>query len=797
MRTSKEYEVMAKEVSAFNTCSLFQYLHERHPSLDLSGLITQISQTFPCYIENLKTGEVEQVSLEHLQNPRYWFSHRFVRALHDLIQEHIPDPRLGFKIGSTIYKTQSIIRTAIGIPLLGIHRVANKVSREAAKYNRTKQYHVKQLDKGLVEIRITHNPGIVVSEFTMQWNAGCFVSYARLAGATNISVDLRCIDPGPDGSDDKRRAIWDFEIRYQDPGLLTRLTKAALFNLPWIKRLTERAEAVEDEHQEQILNRDNIIRQRTADLRKANETMRVEIAERKRAEEALLQNERQLQRYISAIDDIGLGLCVIDADYRIGFMNKTMIGWFGDHCGSTCHSIIMRQGSRCSHCKLKDVIEQGAKVRYHPAMLDGRTYEIVATPICNNDGTISKMEIIRDITQQQEQEQQRLELNRQKEQLKKLASLKTKAGSIAHRFNNAMTVVQGNLQLLDISLPDLSKEHTMASNAFQAARGASQVGSMMLSYVGQQPLNLRKESLSDIVRESVHTLNSLFHSAIILKFNQLSDPLYCSIDPQQIKEVIENILTNAVESLDNGSGTIEITFGTDYFTANSFPISFQDHTPQDGLYSFCQIKDTGHGVSLENIPKVFEPFYTTRFIGRGLGLALTVGIMQAHQGAITFESTPDSGTTVRILLPYVESSSPQAVLDTDDVKTPAVRLSGDILLVDDEPHVLEVDKKILEMLGFTVHTAVNGKEAVSKVSRQDINFAAIVMDVSMPEMDGIEAMEAIRQIDSSIPILLSSGYSEADFPFEENRLIKPDGFLGKPFQIPDLQHNLEKLLSNC
>jgi CheY-like chemotaxis protein len=261
--------------------------------------------------------------------------------------------------------------------------------------------------------------------------------------------------------------------------------------------------------------------------------------------------------------------------------------------------------------------------------------------------------------------------------------------------------------------------------------------------------------------------------------------------------VIESVLTNAVESLDNGSGTIEITFGTDYFTANSFPISFQDNTPKDGLYSFCQIKDTGHGVSFENIPKVFEPFYTTRFIGRGLGLALTVGIMQAHQGAITFESTPDSGTTVRILLPYVESSSSQAVLDSDDVKAPAVRLSGDILLVDDEPHVLEVDKKILEMLGLTVHTAVNGKEAVNKVSRQDINFSAIVMDVSMPEMDGIEAMEAIRQIDSSIPILLSSGYSEADFPFRENKEIKPDGFLGKPFQISDLQHNLEKLWSNC
>ncbi len=795
MRMSKEYEVMAKEVSALNTYWLLQYLQERHSSLDLKNLIVQISNALPCYIENLKTGEVEQVSLKHLQNPRYWFSHRFVKALHDLVQEHIPDPRLGFKIGSSIYKTQPILKTTLGIPLLGIHRVANKVSREAAKYNRTKKYHVQQLGKGLVEIRIIHDPGIVISEFTMQWNAGCFASYARLAGATDISADIHCIDPGPDTPDDDRRAIWDFEIRYQEPGLLTRLTKAALFNLPWIKQLTERAAAVEDEHQEQILNRDNIIRERTADLIKVNETMRAEIAERRRAEESLLQSEGQLQRYITAIDDIGLGLCVIDGDYSIRVMNKTMIGWFGDHCGNACHRIIMGQENPCPDCKLEDVVERGNKVRYSPTMADGRSFEIVATPIYFNDGAISKMEIIRDITEQKEQERQRLEISRHREQLKKLASLKNMAGAIAHRFNNAMVGVQGNLELLTVYLPDDTREYAMALHAFQSARGASQIGSMMLSYVGQQPLKLRKASLSEIVRESVVASKNLFRPAIALKIIPLTRPIYCSFDRKQITEVIKSILTNAIESLDSGSGTIEITFGTDYFTTDTFPIFFQDNNLKDGMYSFCQITDSGHGVSPENLSRVFEPFYTTRFVGRGLGLALTVGIMEAHQGAITFESTPGSGTTVRMLLPSIEEFVQQTRLLPDDAKASDVLLSGDILLVDDEAIVLEVGKKILAMLGFTVHAAVNGKEAVDKVGRLDINFRAIVMDVSMPEMNGIEAMASIRKIDSTVPILLTSGYSEDDFHFKENGGIKPDGFLEKPFQISDVQNKIMTLLS--
>ncbi len=387
-----------------------------------------------------------------------------------------------------------------------------------------------------------------------------------------------------------------------------------------------------------------------------------------------------------------------------------------------------------------------------------------------------------------------LEASKKQASLKRLESLKTMAGAIAHRFNNAMMTVEGNLELMIRILPVDSDEYGMASYAMQAAKGATQVGSTMLSYVGQRPLHpLQNVSIAMLVSESVTALKHLFSPTISLHFTQPDQPLYCSLDPLQIKEVIESILTNAVESLGKGSGTIEITFGTDYFKAASFPVAFQNDNLKDGMYSFCQIKDSGHGINPENLSQIFEPFFTTRFVGRGLGLALTVGVMQTHHGAVVIESFPGKGTTVKVLLPSIAATQ-EIISFFDDTESELAQFSGDILFADDDELVLDVGSRMLALLGFTVHTAVNGREAVEKISNQDIDFCAAVLDISMPEMDGIMAMNTIKQINSNIPIILSSGYSEDEFSFNEYGE-KPDGFLSKPFQLSDIQRRLREVLS--
>ncbi len=402
-----------------------------------------------------------------------------------------------------------------------------------------------------------------------------------------------------------------------------------------------------------------------------------------------------------------------------------------------------------------------------------------------------------DITEQKEQEAYRLKSTLQKEELVKLESLKTLAGSIAHRFNNTMMAVQGNLELMTHTLPVDSKEYKMASAATLAARGASQIGSMMLSYVGQQPLKLQEISLEVLVRESVTSLKSLLLPSISLQFAPPDRPLYCSVDKKQIKEVLISIITNAVESLNGKSGTIEITFGTDYFTVDSFPISFQNDTLQDGMYTFCQVKDTGHGINQNKLSRIFEPFYTTRFVGRGLGLALTVGIMQSHHGALTVESKESKGTTVRLLLPVIPSNQQTTTAADEIAQSEVVPLSGNILLADDEEMVLDVGKQMLEMLGFVVHTATNGQEALDKICNLKTDFCAVVLDISMPEMDGIQAMQAIRKTNPALPVILSSGYSEDEFSFQKDQDNKPTAFLGKPFQLSDMRSVLEKVLAGC
>jgi len=534
--------------------------------------------------------------------------------------------------------------------------------------------------------------------------------------------------------------------------------------------------------------------QKIINLNQSLEKNNLELEDRVQKRTVKLQeSEKRFRTIVDSLGKIDLGLLIIDSDYRIRFMNKVLLDSFGNKTGEICYKAFGDSDTPCPYCRLDAVIDDSEIVHYRPTFPLGQTYDIVATPIINNDNTVSKMEIIRDITSQVKQEQLNISDTRKEEQLRNFASLKTMAGAIAHRFNNAMMVVQGNLDLMTCTLRTDSDEYKMATDATQAARGASQVGSMMLSYVGQQPLKLQNTSLVTLARETVTTLKNLLVPSVSLQFTPPDQPLYCSVDQHQIKEVIESIFTNAVESLGDKRGTVEITFDTGYFKTDFFPIPFQDADLLDGMYAFCQIKDSGHGISSTDLARIFEPFYSTRFVGRGLGLALTVGIMRSHHGAIIIESVLGQGTTVKLLLP--SASLNQQVISSDELQDEMVSLSGNILLADDEEMVLDVGRKMLELLGFTVHTAMNGQEAVDRICRNDIDFSAVVLDISMPEMDGIEAMITIKKENPTLPILLSSGYSEDDFPFKESGETKPDGFLSKPFELSDIRSSLEKLIS--
>ncbi len=266
MGNHDKHRPMVKEISALNTYWVVKYIELHHPKLNIRYFLENINNDSPYFVENITTGELEKITIDHLNNSRYWFSHEFVQAFFSQITKEIPDPLLGYKIAKNIYQTQPLLLTAIGISLLGSAKVIRKVSTETAKFNRTKTYTVLEQSKGYAVIRITHNPGIIINDFTLQWNAGCFASYGTLAGATDIDIKWSCIDEGPKTPSDKAQAIWDIIVHYKEPHILARLTKAIISRLPWIREIIQRAEKIELEHQEQILYRDRIIQKNTDKL---------------------------------------------------------------------------------------------------------------------------------------------------------------------------------------------------------------------------------------------------------------------------------------------------------------------------------------------------------------------------------------------------------------------------------------------------------------------------------------------------------------------------------------------------
>ena len=256
-----------------------------------------------------------------------------------------------------------------------------------------------------------------------------------------------------------------------------------------------------------------------------------------------------------------------------------------------------------------------------------------------------------DITDRKERESKEREFVLQQEKIQRLKSIDIIAGAIAHRFNNAMMAVVGNLDLLHLTLPNGSPEKAMAASAQQAAKGASRIGTMMLTYVGQGTQHLSSENFVELVQETLTELKDQFMDSIMVKFIPPPGDLFCVIDKKQLKEVIISIITNSVESMGNPGEHIEISFGEDHFSRDSFPMIFQADKPADGVYVYCQISDTGCGIHQDDLTHIFEPFVTTKFVGRGLGLAMATGVMRSHHGALTVESTSDKGTTVRVLLP--------------------------------------------------------------------------------------------------------------------------------------------------
>ena len=388
-----------------------------------------------------------------------------------------------------------------------------------------------------------------------------------------------------------------------------------------------------------------------------------------------------------------------------------------------------------------------------------------------------------------EEEQRKWE--RQQQQLQKTESLNRMAGAIAHHFNNMLGAVMGNLELAIMDLPPGPTVETL-NDAMKASRGAAEVSSLMLTYLGQSAAKRESLDFSEICRKSLSLLQVAAPRNITFKVDLPSPGPTIIANESQIQQVIANLITNAWEAANENQGIIVLTLRSlspdGIPAAHRFPVDWQS---QDRIYACLKVSDRGCGISEQNIEKLFDPFFSSKFTGRGLGLAIVLGIVKAHDGAVTVESKAGQETTFQVFLPV----SGEAVSLQRDMTAPPLGTAegGTVLLVEDMEILRDMVATMLMCLGFKVLTAKDGIEAVEIFQQSSNEIQVVLSDLSMPRMNGWETLSALRRIRPDIPVILTSGYDEAQVIAGAHTEL-PQAFLHKPYQMAMLKDALAKAM---
>jgi PAS domain S-box-containing protein len=410
---------------------------------------------------------------------------------------------------------------------------------------------------------------------------------------------------------------------------------------------------------------------------------------------------------------------------------------------------------------------------------DGTTIEVSLTisPIRDRLGKIVGVShVAHDISEQKRTAEQI-------RQTQKLESLGVLAGGIAHDFNNLLTGILGNASLALEDIDRYSPARWAIQSVVDASERAAQLAGQMLAYSGKGHFVLEQIDLSARVRETLPLIRSSIPPTVEVRLDLDESLPMIEADAAQIQQLMMNIIINAAEAVPEGKpGTVEIR------TRRQLLDDQHDRAHgaggigalERGEYALFEVSDTGCGMDEDTKARIFDPFFTTKFTGRGLGLAAVLGIVRGHRGSIEVLSAVGSGTVFRILLPAAEEARESSRFSP---QTDAAELHGDgvVLVVDDEAVVRNIAKQALERFGYTVLLAEDGRRGLEIFRREAGHLKCVVLDLTMPGMGGEEALGLMKAVDDRIPIILSSGFSEAQAvrQFEGKGLA---GFLQKPYK---------------
>ena len=397
-----------------------------------------------------------------------------------------------------------------------------------------------------------------------------------------------------------------------------------------------------------------------------------------------------------------------------------------------------------------------------------------------------------DLTSRSQAEGERHELERKLLDMQKLESLGVLAGGIAHDFNNLLTAILGNAQLAQLQLPPASPLRQHLIEIERTSIQAADLCKQMLAYSGQGRIEVRLIDLNRVIRDMSQLLRVSVAKKAQLSFNLAHNLPRVRGDVSQIRQVLMNLVINASEAITSNEGSIWVSTGVVHRAKELFRGLTVTGKPEERDYAFIEIADTGCGMSAETQARIFDPFFTTKFTGRGLGLAAVLGIVKGHGGTLELVSREGEGTTFTLLFPCAESSV-EAVHDEEVRGHSHWSGEGLVLVVDDEESVRTLAARMLETFEFRVITANDGREGVEKFTENAEAITAVLLDVTMPVMGGLEVLDRIRVIRPDVPVLFMSGYMREG---QLHNLDSATDYLQKPFKIEDLQEKLRVFLSD-
>jgi signal transduction histidine kinase len=387
--------------------------------------------------------------------------------------------------------------------------------------------------------------------------------------------------------------------------------------------------------------------------------------------------------------------------------------------------------------------------------------------------------------------EERLMLERKLLETQKLESLGMMAGGIAHDFNNLLMTIMGNTNLALLDLPPDHPGYARMMQIETATRRAADLTAQMLAYAGKGRFIIEPIDMNILVKEMSTLLEVSLPKSVTIDYRLAADPLPVVVDATQIRQVVLNLISNAADASKETGGKITLTTRTCVVEEQEYESFRYLAARQTKEYVVLEVHDTGTGMDSGTQARIFDPFFTTKFAGRGLGLAAVLGIVRSHQGGIKVESALGWGTTITIVLPYEASS---VITPTVPVLLPLRQAQQQkIMVVDDEESVRAVTGRLLERLGYSVVEAADGAAALELLAAGEQRISCVLLDLTMPGMNGEELLRHLRQVRPTLPVVVMSGYSEEEL---SQRLagLHPNGILHKPFTLDKLRISLRQAL---